>query len=94
MPKIVRLGDVSTGHGCFPSRPNDTASPNVYCNNIPVHRVGDHWVVHCCGPACHDGVEAQGSPNVFVNNKPVARIGDACSCGDHAAIGSPTVFAN
>ncbi len=94
MPAIVRLADLSTGHDCFPSRPNDQGSPNVFANNIPVHRVGDHWVTHCCGPVCHDAAQATGSPNVFVNNKPVARIGDTISCGDHNATGSPNVFAN
>jgi uncharacterized Zn-binding protein involved in type VI secretion len=93
MPSIVRLGDMSTGHGCFPARPNDSASPNVYCNNIPVHRVGDHWVEHCC-VVCHEGNQATGSPNVFANNRPVARIGDTITCGDFNAIGSPNVFAN
>jgi len=94
MPPIVRLGDVSTGHGCFPSRPNDSASPNVFANGIPVHRVGDHWETHCCGPACHDGEEATGSPNVFANNLPVALIGDSVNCGDFDGEGSPNVFAN
>lgn len=94
MPAIVRLGDGSVGHGCFPPRPNDSASPNVFANSIPVHRQTDHWMVHCCGPACHDGVLVKGSPNVYVNNLPVARVGDLISCGDAAAAGSPNVFAN
>jgi uncharacterized Zn-binding protein involved in type VI secretion len=94
MSAIVRLGDFSQGHDGFPPRPNDSASPNVFANATPVHRVGDHWLVHCLGPACHDGLQATGSPNVFVNGKPVARIGDLISCGDFNAIGSPNVFAN
>ena len=94
MPAIVRLGDESTGHGCFPARPNDTASTDVFINGRGVHRVGDHWITHCCGPSCHDGNEATGSPNVFVNGKAVARIGDTISCGDFDATGSPNVFAN
>jgi len=94
MPSIVRLADKSTGHGCWPARPNDSASTNVFANNKGIHRVGDHWIVHCCGPACHDGNQATGSPNVFVNNKPVARIGDSISCLDFNAEGSPNVFAN
>jgi len=94
MPACVRLGDASTGHGCWPSRGNDSASPNVFYNNIPAHRVSDHWPTHCCGPDCHDGAQSSGSPNVFVNNLAQARIGDAISCGDANAVGSPNVFAN
>lgn len=48
MPATVRLGDQCTGHGCFPPRVNDSASSDVFVNGIGVHRVGDHWVEHCC----------------------------------------------
>ena len=41
MPGIVRLGDVCTGHGCWPPRPNVEASPNVFVNSIAVHRLYD-----------------------------------------------------
>jgi uncharacterized Zn-binding protein involved in type VI secretion len=85
---------MSTGEGSFPPRPNDQGSPNVFANSKSVHRVGDHWVIHCSGPSCHDATQATGSPNVFVNNKPVARVGDTISCGDHDAAGSPNVFVN
>ena len=94
MPAIVRLGDVSTGHGCFPSVANDKASTNVFANSIPIHRITDTQLIHCCGPTCHVGTQSSGSPNVFVNNLPVARIGDAYSCGDADGQGSPNVFAN
>lgn len=95
MPAATRLGDISTGHApCFPARPNDSASPNVFVNNIPWHRQGDHWVTHCCGPSCHDGILATGSPNVFVNNRQAGRITDPVTCGDRVATGSPNVFAN
>lgn len=94
MPASVRLADVCTGHGCFPSRPNDQGSPNVFVNDRPVHRLGDHWVTHCCPPPCHDGVASSGSPNVFANDKARCRIGDAVSCGSSMATGSPNVFVN
>jgi uncharacterized Zn-binding protein involved in type VI secretion len=94
MPSIVRLADASFGHGCWPARPNASASSNVFANSIGIHRVQDLWQIHCCGSACHDGVQASGSPNVFVNGKAVARIGDSISCGDTNAVGSPNVFAN
>tara|TARA_Y100000590_G_scaffold92893_1_gene105130 strand:+ start:2053 stop:2337 length:285 start_codon:yes stop_codon:yes gene_type:complete len=92
MPAVTRLGDVCTGHGCFPSRPNVSASPNVFVNGIPVHRVGDSWDVHCCG-VCHSGVLASGSSTVFANVKQVGRIGDAVDCGSSVASGSGNVYA-
>jgi uncharacterized Zn-binding protein involved in type VI secretion len=94
MPPVVRLGDMSTGHSCWPAIANDEASTNVFANNLGVHRVGDTQLSHCCGPVCHVGTQITGSPNVFANNKAVARIGDNYSCGDHDAEGSPNVFAN
>ncbi|MCX7999773.1 MAG: hypothetical protein N3A69_12625 [Leptospiraceae bacterium] len=47
MPEVVRLVDKSCGHGCWPPRPNDEGSPNVFVNSRPVHRLGDHWETHC-----------------------------------------------
>jgi uncharacterized Zn-binding protein involved in type VI secretion len=92
MPAVTRLGDVCSGHGCFPARVNDEASTDVFINGIGVHRQGDHWVTHCCGPTCHDGVLQTGSSTVFVNGKAAARIGDIISCGSISAQGSPSVF--
>lgn len=92
MPAATRLGDECSGHGCFPPRVNDEGSSDVFINGIPAHRVGDHWVTHCCGPACHDSVCATGSSTVFVNGKPAARIGDLVACGSAIAQGSPNVF--
>ena len=95
MPALTRLGDNSTGHGCWSARPNDTASPDVFCNGIAVHRLTDHWVTHCCNVfpfPCHDGVESGGSLSVFVNGLAAARVGDPISCGDTIAEGSPDVF--
>lgn len=95
MPAVTRLGDGCTGHGSWPPRVNDSASSNVFCNNIAVHRQGDHWVTHCNPePSCHDSSLAAGSPNVFVNNKQIGRIGDPVGCGSSVAGGSGNVFAN
>jgi len=46
MPAVVRLGDMSRGHSCFPPRPNIEASSNVFVNGKGVHRVGDAWAIH------------------------------------------------
>ena len=94
MPAVVRLNDRSCGHGCFPKRENDEASGDVFVNGRGVHRYGDHWKTHCCGPICHDGVASSGSENVFVNSKQVCRVGDEISCGGSMCEGSPNVFIN
>ena len=94
MPASVRLGDICTGHGCYPPRPNAQASPNVFINSLGSHRVGDRWEIHCCGPSCHASTQVTGSPTVFVNNIPMARIGDQIACGSMNAQGSPNVFAD
>lgn len=97
MPGVCRLGDMSVGHGCWPSRENDQASANVFINGLGGHRQGDHWVTHCCGPACHDGYLARGSATVFVNGLTLGRIGDpiegGCNEADFVKGGSADVFA-
>ena len=93
MPAVHRKGDSCTGHGCFPPRPNNQGSSDVFCNSIPVHRQGDSWNVHCCGIPCHGGSLAAGSSTVFANNKDLGRIGDPVSCGSATANGSGNVFA-
>lgn len=101
MPGAARLSDISSGHSCFPGRPNDQASTNVFVNSRGWHRQGDHWMQHCCTinppiinpPPCHDGVLSAGAPHVFVNGKPAGRCGDPISCGDFVATCSPNVFA-
>ena len=55
MPGVVRLGDICTGHGCFPPRSNVSASGNVIVNGLGAHRVGDNWASHCC-VTCHDSI--------------------------------------
>jgi len=94
MPAITRLGDLSSGHGCFPARPSTSASSDVKVNGIGVVRVGDSYATHCCGPSCHGGSLSGGSPNVTANGLAVGRIGDPISCGDTVAQGSPNVSVN
>ena len=88
----ARLGDICTGHGCYPSRRNISASQNVFINGIPAHRVGDVWEVHCCGDDCHGGTTVTGSGSVFINNRQAARVGDVVNCGSRIASGSNNVF--
>jgi len=94
MPPAVRLADICTGHGCFPSRPNCQGSPNVFINSRAAHRKGDLYCAHCCGPACHGSTACAGSPNVFTNSKDQERVGDPVCCGSAMATGSPNVIVN
>lgn len=95
MPGAHRLTDQCSGHGCFPSRPNASASPDVFVNGLASHRLGDSWQPHGCA-VCppHGGSAAGGSPNVFVNGLPKCRIGDPVSCGSSMATGSGDVIVN
>jgi len=93
MPGIHLKGDRDTGHGCYAPRANIEGSGNVYVNGKSVHRKGDAWSVHCCGPSCHASTLAGGSSSVFANKKQLGRIGDPVACGSVAAKGSSNVFA-
>ena len=95
MPAVVRIGDICSGHSCFPPRPSTEGSSDVFANNIGVHREGDGWAVHTCDDNSHAGTLTTGSSTVFVNNKPIARIADPINgvCNSVAAQGSPDVFA-
>lgn len=94
MPGVTRLGDKCSGHSGWPARVSDSASPDVFVNNIAVHRKDDHWVVHCDpSPSCHDSTLSSGSSKVFINNKDCGRIGDPVACGSIVAQGSDNVFA-
>ena len=94
MPAVHRLYDICTGHDCYPSRPNVSASDNVFANGFGAHRVGDGWQPHCCGSNCHSSSQATGSPTVFVNGLAWGRVGDNVACGSINATGSPSVFAD
>jgi uncharacterized Zn-binding protein involved in type VI secretion len=61
-------------------------------NGIAVHRVGDAWATHCCGPACHASVLSEGSASVFAEGQAVGRIGDPVACGSAATAGSAGVY--
>lgn len=90
MPGAARLGDLCSGHGCWPSRPNIQASPDTFVNGIAQHRQSDAWATHCCPsiPQCHSSVLAQGSPIAFVNGLQRGRIADPVACGSIVATGS------
>lgn len=96
MPPASRIGDKTTGHGCFPStiivsQVNPPTSP-VLINNIPVARIGDKVNVHTCGDSSHESVIDTGSSSVKAGGQSIARIADLTSCGDVIAIGSGNVI--
>jgi len=94
---ITTLGDICTGHGCWPPRPCISASNDVIVNGRGIHRRGDSWAVHCkpCGKCscCHGGTLVGGSSTVFANGRQAGRLGDPISCGSLCSTGSPNVNA-
>lgn len=91
---VTRLGDICSGHGCFPPRTSISGSPNVFVNSLPAHRQSDAWGPHCCpNKGCHTSVLLSGSMTVFANGLPLGRIGDPVACGSISAQGSRNVFA-
>lgn len=95
MPAVTRLGDMCSGHGCWPPRPSTGGSPDVYADGVPVHRQGDGWAAHTCPsiPETHASALAAGSATVHANGKQLGRVGDPVACGSTVATGSGTVFA-
>ena len=96
MPKVARVGDNCTGHGCWVPRPIPSGASRTFVNNKPVVRTGDDHAPHTCPiiPETHSGVCGEGSPNVIIENAKAYRVGDPVSCGGVQAEGSPNVFVN
>ena len=97
MPQVARLGDICTGHSCYPPRPNIEACKTVFCNGRLVHCENDMWAVHSCGGDKHkEKVTIEGyREKVVVEGDPIARVGDPIGpgCGSRIATGSTNVFA-
>lgn len=97
MPKAGRLGDIASGHGCFPPTPIIAGSGDTFINGKPAARKDDAALLHACPcPYMPHGVHgraiAAGSSNVSINGKPAARIGDAINCGGSVSTGSGDTF--
>lgn len=60
----ARLGDATTGHGCWGANSIAQGAESVIINGIPASYVGHSNQVHCCPPSCHKGLLSTGSPNV------------------------------
>lgn len=69
IPVSRELTDNTAGHCFTPTPVASGSSSRVLINGIPVDRVGDPIVVHCCpGHGCHGGSVSAGSPNVYVDS--------------------------
>jgi uncharacterized Zn-binding protein involved in type VI secretion len=98
MPAVSRLGDMSTGHGCFP--PTALVSTPVVKTffNGKLASVVDpacRHAPHTCGIVTHaDATRApsSGASKTFIEGKPAARIADDIQCGDAIAEGSTNSF--
>ena len=93
MPGAARFQDICTGHGCWPPRPNNQASPDVFVNGRGWHRRTDNWEIHCC-PPCHGGNLQEGSPDTFINGLEGGRCHDPVDCGSYVQECSPDTIIN
>lgn len=98
MPAVIRIGDASTGHGCFPPTALVmTPVAKTFFNGILAGVVSGscQHATHCCGIPCHTGSArspSSGASKTFIEGNAAARIGDNISCGDACGEGSPNSF--
>lgn len=98
MPAVSRVGDTSTGHGCFPPT-TMIKSPikKTYINGvIPGAKDQEcQFSAHSCGIVTHPNqgrTPTEGSTKTFIEGYSIARIADPIACGDVIAEGSPNTF--
>ena len=100
---MSRIGDITTGDGCYPPTigtvppppipPATTpAPPNVFVNGIPAHKQGDVMLPQVCGGVPRTDVAGVGSLTVRINGVSAMRIGDPLVPGGKFAEGSHNVF--
>jgi uncharacterized Zn-binding protein involved in type VI secretion len=98
MPAVSRIGDMSTGHGCFPPTALvSTPVTKTFFNGKLASVVNSscQHATHCCGPTCHVGSTrspSSGASKTFIESNLAARIGDDIACGDAIAEGSNNSF--
>lgn len=76
---IGRVTDLNSGHECFPPTIAIEGSSNTMCNDLPIHRVSDSYMPHCCH-GCHVPHTAVASPSVYVNDLQASHIGSRTDC--------------
>lgn len=62
----VRVGDATSGHGCFPPTTIATGSTTVFVNGLPMVRKTDTSVPHACVIVVDFGTVSNSSSDVFV----------------------------
>jgi uncharacterized Zn-binding protein involved in type VI secretion len=98
MPAVSRLGDMSTGHGCFPPTALvKTPVTKTFFNGILASVVNPECqhAPHSCGSSVHKDETrspSSGASKTFIEGKLAARIGDNIACGDAIAEGSTNSF--
>lgn len=99
MTAIARLGDISTGHGCFPpTEMVTTPIKKTYINGVLAGAADPscQFEAHTCGTVTHTRAERYPLPKsgtkTFIEGYPIAVIGSDIACGDAIAQGSPTTF--
>jgi uncharacterized Zn-binding protein involved in type VI secretion len=98
MPAVIRIGDMSAGHGCFP--PTALAVTPVNKTFFNGRKPGVlspacQHVEHRCGRVVHPNATrtpSSGAAKTFIEGFPAARIGDSIVCGDTCSGGSPNSF--
>ena len=94
---MSRIGDITTGDGCYPPTIGVVPTPpavllNVYVNGIPAHKQGDTMLPQVCGGVPRTDVAGVGSLTVRINGVSAMRIGDPLVPGGKFAEGSHNVF--
>lgn len=93
MAAASRLGDLSSGHGCFnPTACVEVTASKTFINGILAQTVGSKFASHRCGKTTHpifSRLSQGGSSKVFIEGLPAIRIGDSIACGDTVGQGSP-----
>ena len=87
MPAVSRIGDMSTGHGCFaPTALIQTPVTKTFFNGklASVVNTGCLHAPHVCGLVIHAGVTRSpnsGASKTFIEGNLASRIGDNIACG-------------
>lgn len=94
MPAQCRLGDMSTGHGCFPPTAiNGAVASKTSIEGAMAAMVDSTHPPHSCGNAVHSGRKISGgSGKTTIEGRAAARIGDPINCGDAMAQGATKTF--
>ena len=98
MPAVTRMGDMSTGHGCFPPTAMiATPVTKTFFNGKLAGVVSTEcqFETHSCPPITHLASErfiSSGASKTFIEGYKAARIGDSIACGDAVAEGSSNSF--